>query len=93
MSKSSLTPEGRRRLAEHMHIRRVDDAGGLQDLINVGLRAAREKFEGDNNVMRRPEVAAKIRGKKNGMADPATKAKHRAAVIAYHAKRKAARDA
>ena len=50
------------------------DSAGFQDSVTAGLRRVREKFTGDRNVMRRPEVAAKIRGTANGMADPATKA-------------------
>lgn len=69
------------------------DSAGFQDSVNAGLRAARDKFIGDRNVMAREEVRAKIRGDRNPMRDPATKAKHLASIRAYHARKKAQRDA
>jgi hypothetical protein len=88
---SKFSPETRAKLAYLMAIRR--ERPELQGQINAGLRraAAEGKFSGDRNVKRRPEVRAQMMGGKNVMADPATKAKHLAAVRAYHARRKAER--
>jgi hypothetical protein len=77
--------------AERLDVLR--DSAGFQDSVTAGLRAAREKFIGERNVMAREEVRAKIRGDQNPMKRDDVKAKHLEAVRAYHARKKAQRDA
>ncbi len=88
-----LTDDERRWRSERITVTR-DNHPDLQERINVGLRraAAEGKFSGELNPMSKLATRAKIRGERNGMARPEVRARHKAALAAYWAARRAQKE-
>ncbi len=89
--KPRLTDAERARRSERMRLRMEDPA--YAERVLAAAAAAGWKKRGKKNAMKRAHVRAKIRGAGNALARPEVKAKHLAAVRAYHARRRAQKEA